>query len=64
MKKLYFIAIYPPRQIIDEIKIFKQDLALNYDNSKALKNDAHITLFPHSIEKQNLKRISIPHLKK
>lgn len=46
MKKLYFIAIYPPQQIIDEVKIFKQDLALNYNNSKALKNDAHITLFP------------------
>lgn len=46
MKKLYFIAIYPPQQIIDEVKIFKQDLAANYDNSKALKNDAHITLFP------------------
>lgn len=46
MKKLYFIAIYPPQQIIDEVKIFKQDLALNYNNSKALKNDAHFTLFP------------------
>ncbi|KQT31131.1 2'-5' RNA ligase [Chryseobacterium sp. Leaf405] len=46
MKKLYFIAIYPHQQIIDEIKIFKQDLALHYENSKALKNDAHITLFP------------------
>jgi len=46
MKKLYFIAIYPPQQIIDEIKVFKQDLASNYNNSKAIKNDAHITLFP------------------
>jgi 2'-5' RNA ligase len=46
MKKLYFIAIYPPQQIIDDIKVFKTDLALNYNNSKALKNDAHITLFP------------------
>ncbi|WP_415329177.1 2'-5' RNA ligase family protein [Chryseobacterium sp. MMS23-Vi53] len=46
MKKLYFIAIYPPQEIIDEVKIFKQDLALHYENSKALKNDAHITLFP------------------
>jgi 2'-5' RNA ligase len=46
MKKLYFIAIYPPQQVIDEIRVFKQDLALNYNNSKAIKNDAHITLFP------------------
>lgn len=46
MKKLYFIAIYPPREIIEEVKVFKKDLAENYDNSKALKNDAHITLFP------------------
>lgn len=46
MKKLYFIAIYPPQHIIEEIKIFKQDFALQYHNSKALKNDAHITLCP------------------
>lgn len=43
---MYFIAIYPPQNIIEEIKIFKQDFALNFDNSKALKNEAHITLFP------------------
>ncbi|MDR2237148.1 MAG: 2'-5' RNA ligase family protein [Chryseobacterium sp.] len=46
MKKMYFIAVYPPQEIIDEIRIFKKDLALHYDNSKALNNDAHITLFP------------------
>lgn len=46
MKKLYFIALFPPQQIIDEINLFKQDLASNYDNSKALKNEAHITLLP------------------
>ncbi|KMQ62790.1 2'-5' RNA ligase [Chryseobacterium sp. BLS98] len=44
MKKMYFIAIYPPQEIIDEVKVFKQDFALNYGNSMALKNDAHITL--------------------
>ncbi|KMQ59296.1 2'-5' RNA ligase [Chryseobacterium angstadtii] len=46
MKNLYFIAIYPPQEVIDEVKVFKKDFALNYHNSKALKNDAHITLFP------------------
>jgi len=46
MKKLYFIAIYPPQQIIDELKEFKLDFALNYASSKALKNEAHVTLFP------------------
>ena len=46
MKKMYFIAVYPPQEIIDEIKAFKTDLALHYGNSKALNNDAHITLFP------------------
>ncbi|AZA78241.1 RNA 2',3'-cyclic phosphodiesterase [Chryseobacterium sp. G0186] len=46
MKKMYFIAVYPPEEIIEEIKVFKKDLALFYHNSKALKNDAHITLFP------------------
>ncbi|MDQ0068055.1 2'-5' RNA ligase family protein [Chryseobacterium lathyri] len=44
MKKMYFIAIYPPKDIIDKVRVFKQDFALNYDNSKALTNDAHITL--------------------
>ncbi|WP_234047820.1 2'-5' RNA ligase family protein [Chryseobacterium paridis] len=43
---MYFIAIYPPQQIIDEVRVFKEDLAANYNNSKAIKNDAHITLFP------------------
>ncbi len=46
MKKMYFIAIYPHSELIEEIKVFKTDLAANYGNSKALKNDAHITLFP------------------
>jgi 2'-5' RNA ligase len=45
MKKMYFIAIYPP-EIIEEIKAFKRDMAVSYGNSKALKNEAHITLFP------------------
>lgn len=43
---MYFIAIYPPQEIIDEVRVFKEDLAFNFANSKALKNDAHITLFP------------------
>lgn len=46
MKKMYFIAIYPSKEIIEEIRVFKRDMAINYNNSKALKNDAHITLFP------------------
>lgn len=46
MKKMYFIAIYPPQPIIEEINVFKKDLLINYGNSKALKNEAHITLFP------------------
>lgn len=46
MNKLYFIAIYPPSSVIEDIRFFKEDLAKNYNNSKALKNEAHITLFP------------------
>lgn len=46
MKKMYFIAIYPSQKIIDEVKVFQKDLASNFNNSKALKNDAHITLLP------------------
>ena len=43
---MYFIAIYPDQKIIDEVRVFKEDLALNFGNSKALKNDAHITVLP------------------
>lgn len=43
---MYFIAIYPPQQIIEDVKIFKRDLAIHYGNTKALKNEANITLFP------------------
>lgn len=43
---MYFIAIYPPQEIIEEVKVFKRDMAIHYANSKALKNEAHITLFP------------------
>ncbi|WP_106914425.1 2'-5' RNA ligase family protein [Chryseobacterium aurantiacum] len=46
MKKMYFIAIYPPQEIIEEVRVFKRDLAVSYSNTMALKNDAHITLFP------------------
>ncbi|WP_347219235.1 2'-5' RNA ligase family protein [Chryseobacterium sp.] len=46
MKKMYFIAIYPPEKIIEDVKGFKRDLADSYGNLKALKNEAHITLFP------------------
>jgi 2'-5' RNA ligase len=56
MKKLYFIAIYPPQEIIEEVKTFKKDFVENYGNSKALNNDAHITLFPpfsRELELQN-----------
>lgn len=46
MTKLYYIAIYPPQNIIDEIREFKEDIAKNFNSVKALKNDAHITLLP------------------
>lgn len=46
MKKMYFIAVYPEQKIIDEVRAFKEDLAINFGNTKALNNDAHITLFP------------------
>lgn len=46
MKKRYFIAIYPPKEIIEEINVFKRDFAISYENSKALNNEAHITLLP------------------
>ncbi len=57
MNKLYFIAIYPPSSVIEDIRFFKEDLAKNYNNSKALKNEAHITLFPPFQEKSQWRQI-------
>lgn len=56
MTKLYYIAIYPPQDIIDEIRVFKNDLVKNFENSRALKNDAHITLFPPFSRELNLEQ--------
>lgn len=46
MTKLYYIAIYLPREINDEIQVFKKDFESKYGSSKALKNTSHITLLP------------------
>lgn len=43
-EKLYFIAIIPPKQISDDVTLFKHDFANRYNSSKALKVMPHITL--------------------
>lgn len=43
-EKLYFIAIIPPKQISEEVTLFKRDFASHYDSCKALKVVPHITL--------------------
>ena len=41
---LYFIAILPPSNIRDEIRLIKEEIKKNYDVKHALKLPAHITL--------------------
>jgi 2'-5' RNA ligase len=43
-ENLYFIAIIPPKEICDEIEIFKNDFAVRFSAKQALKQVAHITL--------------------
>ncbi|MGQ2984448.1 2'-5' RNA ligase family protein [Flavobacterium sp.] len=43
-ENLYFIALLPHEAISDEITAFRQDLAQNYNSSRALRNMPHITL--------------------
>ncbi len=41
---LYFIAIMLPHQTNEEIKMFKNDMALRFRSKKALRTASHITL--------------------
>jgi 2'-5' RNA ligase len=43
-ENLYFIAIIPPDAVSEEVTAFKNDLALNFGSSKALRSMPHITL--------------------
>lgn len=43
---LYFIAILAPDDVSAEITAFKQDIADNFNSSKALRSMPHITLVP------------------
>jgi 2'-5' RNA ligase len=43
-ENLYFIATIPPKEICDEIEIFKRDFAERFGAKEALKNVAHITM--------------------
>jgi 2'-5' RNA ligase len=42
--KLYFIAILPPEDVMDEVTAFKEDMRDNYNSKTALKVMPHITL--------------------
>jgi 2'-5' RNA ligase len=44
--KLFFIALLPPVKLQAEITAIKQDLAIGYNSSHALKSPPHITLYP------------------
>jgi 2'-5' RNA ligase len=43
-ENLYFIAVIPPKEICDEIEIFKRDFADRFAAKESMKNVAHITL--------------------
>lgn len=43
-ENLYFIALVPHDQVSGEVTAFKNDFALNYNSSRALRSMPHITL--------------------
>lgn len=43
-ENLYFIALIPPDAISEEVTAFKNDIALNYESTKALRSMPHVTL--------------------
>lgn len=43
-KSLYLIAILPPKEILKEIQVFKEEIKSEFPVSHALKLPAHITL--------------------
>jgi len=43
-ENLYFIAIFPPKEISEQIHSFKKDIAQRFGSKAALKIDPHITL--------------------
>ena len=43
-ENLYFIALIPKRELREKINAFKQDFAIRFNSSKALKVYPHITL--------------------
>ncbi len=50
-RNLYFIAIIPPPEIVEEIRAFQQDMATRFGSSKALRVIPHITLkAPFAVE--------------
>lgn len=46
MKKLYFIAVFPPIGLLEKIKTIKEEMRKRFNTSHALKIPAHITLQP------------------
>ncbi|MDZ7848994.1 MAG: hypothetical protein U5L96_20985 [Owenweeksia sp.] len=46
MQSLWFIALVPPRKIIEKLAIHRQYAADHFNAKHALKTTPHITLFP------------------
>ncbi len=45
-KSIYFIALLPPTEILEEVMAFKQEVKTRFQSKKALTSPAHITLVP------------------
>ncbi|MBA4140377.1 MAG: 2'-5' RNA ligase family protein [Segetibacter sp.] len=57
-EKLYFIAIIPPEVICEEVTGFKEDFAIRFKSSRALKVIPHITLkVPFKLATENHEQI-------
>lgn len=55
---LYFISLVPPRELSDQIKSLKTQIARQYDCKRALRLPAHITLqIPFKLDENEEKKL-------
>lgn len=59
IKELYFIAIVPENEVLQQVEAIKIDIKNKFGAKNALKSPAHITLFPpFRVNNEIIKRVS------
>jgi len=59
IKELYFIAIVPENEVLQQVEAMKIDIKNNFGAKNGLKSPAHITLIPpFRVDQEIIKRVS------